>query len=260
MHKGLIILYLKNCFNLHLAYMFQVNKTSHIHINRKALWLCTIFMVLFSACKQRSGLSTPQTSYCGCKEVSYSFLSCDTTYITSKTILFWQWNCDSSWLTLQQKGKAQTILDVLEREKMPKSSSIGMHYIKKIGPSLWLKKQEVSGCCYPPTHSFFNLKRMKESFHIDKKLFVWENLDLNYLVHFEDTSYQTLVLYNPKENKKYIAQNKVKDIAYTLANGNIPFVKELFERPKVTKDSIKFTYSYLNHKNQWLKEVISIKK
>lgn len=64
-------------------------------------------------------------SNCLCnKDTSYNepLINCDTTVLRNNSILYWQYDCDKMWLTLENESKQKYVIDDIE------SALYGIHY------------------------------------------------------------------------------------------------------------------------------------
>jgi hypothetical protein len=69
-------------------------------------------------------------------------VSCDTTKFKNYSILYWQYNCDSIWLTLENSSGQKFVIDESGVELYNLTYRLGFHLIKEFKESLLFR----SGC------------------------------------------------------------------------------------------------------------------
>lgn len=205
------------------------------------LWV----LILLSCNHQRGSYIEEQiTGYCSCENASFNLVRCDTTHYTTGAKTYWQWTCDSAWLTFETKKKGKKTIQSFHGEYIPKSQNIGPRFIKELSNKLWFKQQKISGCCYPPSHFILDSKNGNILFNLPEKLFVHENTEKNLLFYFKDTTYQVLTLYNIQKNIKTHYTFPDNRISQTVTHGGVPYVKDLFNEPLYINREIILPYRY----------------
>jgi len=188
-------------------------------------------------------------------------VKCDTTIFSTKTRLYWQWNCDSSWLTFETKKGTKRIIQTFKEDELPKTESIRPRFIKEFDSKLWFKQQKVPGCCYPPSHFLLNAKVGTTLWEVQEDLFVQENQEKNLVFYFSDTTFTQLVAFDLMKNKKTNYTIPKNRILKTLKMAKVPFVSEIFEKSRIVKSQVEMYYNYYKEdgRKQWVKDTIQFK-
>ncbi|MFN0255088.1 hypothetical protein [Pedobacter ureilyticus] len=69
-------------------------------------------------------------------------VSCDTTRLSNQSTIYWQYNCDRIWLTLENKKKEKFVIDSVPPELYGYTYRLGYHLIKEFDSGLLFR----SGC------------------------------------------------------------------------------------------------------------------
>ncbi len=87
----------------------------------------------------------PKNSSCFCDKdtlMNTATISCDTTQLSNKTIIYWQFNCDKIWLTLENEKKEKFIIDDNPVELYGYTYRLGYHLTKEFQTGVLFR----SGC------------------------------------------------------------------------------------------------------------------
>ncbi|MCA6419448.1 MAG: hypothetical protein IM602_15400 [Cytophagales bacterium] len=108
--------------------------------------LLPTFLILLFAVQ-----SIGQKRYCFCdknKLMNGATVSCDTTFFTNDSFIYWQYNCDKIWLTLENKGKHKFEIAEVPVDLFNLTYRLGYHLIKEYKSSLLFRKGcSASGPC-----------------------------------------------------------------------------------------------------------------
>ncbi len=94
-----------------------------------------LIIILISLC----GVCTGQNNICFCDEfpvMNSSTVNCDTLVFKNDSKIYWQFNCDSVWLTLENRYKSKTVINQVPLELYGYTYRIGYHLIKEFSESL----------------------------------------------------------------------------------------------------------------------------
>jgi hypothetical protein len=170
--------------------------------------------------------------------------------------LYWQWNCDSAWLTFENNEKL--LLKSCEDETVYGCQRAGLGFLKEYPSYLLFQYEWISGCCASPDILFISKKTGKEIERITQDLFVWGDIENDYLLYFSDTTFTSLVYLNHLTDKKYNIQfepNKIDSLAQTR---EVLRLTELFENIQKNEDELTFELKLKN--GEMIKKRIEIKK
>lgn len=90
-------------------------------------------------------------------------VSCDTTQLKNGSILYWQYNCDRIWLTLQNVKREKIVIDEVPVEFYGYTYRLGFHLIKEFRNSLLFRTGcGASGPCFYILIDKYTGKKLKE--------------------------------------------------------------------------------------------------
>lgn len=204
------------------------------------------FLYACESSKNKKNLVKNYTCFCENDSlINHSTVSCDTTMLRNKSKLYWQFNCDRIWLTLENINKQKTIIDSLSIDFYPLTYRIGYHLIKEFDKTILFRNNcpATSGNCNFTLIDKFNGKKVKEFDHLicietDDNIY-----KLDFIVYLSETKEQ-LIIY-------YVNSGKILKIPF---NENLTFTvstKEQFEEMSLKNNILELTYwSYDNSKKK----------
>lgn len=94
---------------------------------------------------------------CSCEKDKFlnEIINCDTTRFDNGSILYWSFNCDSSWLTFERPNKIKKILFSLDDFKQY-TGRLGFTFAKEYKNKFLIQNNVISGCCTPPEYYLFD--------------------------------------------------------------------------------------------------------
>lgn len=199
---------------------------------------------------------------CGCKSNPdlTEFISCDTTRFQNGAMLYRQFNCDSSWLTFENKSGVKRVLFSLEKPLNELTGRLGYIFVKEYQNSLLFINKKASGGGFPVDFELLskdNGQVLKEFgtiiFHSDDSL-------NNYVLYLSSDSLDTLTLYSVDQNKDFNFSIPKGRLRKTLSETSQTFPEFLFEEPSIDKSILTLTYKYLvsNSPEKWDTDKIQI--
>ena len=169
-------------------------------------------------------------SQCDCIELGLSEenkYNCDTTFFENGAFLYWQLNCDSTWLTFENKQKV--ILKSCENEMILECKRIGLSYMKEYPNYLLFIHEWISGCCTPPDLVFISKVKGVELNRISKNQFVWGDANLNYVLYFADSTYTKLIYLDHLTDKEYSYKFEESIITESATINEVLHINDLFK-------------------------------
>lgn len=179
-------------------------------------------------------------------------INCDTIVLKNKSLLYYQFNCDSVWLTLENKKGNKNILFSMGAELYGYTYRLGYQLIKEFKTTLLFR----SGCAAngPCNYVLTNKENGKEIEKFGELIFNSEDSLSEFIIYFSDDKLSSLTLYFINTNKKY----KIKIPAERFIGKTI-IPEQQFEKPVLENDNLTLTYKYkLNKKENWVKDNINI--
>ena len=113
---------------------------------RKIIFILTISLGMFSACNSEENKNVISLSnHCFCENDSLMneyTVSCDTTTFNNNSKLYWQFNCERIWLTLENEIGQKTIIDTVPSGLYAYTYRLGFYLIKEFDENILFR----SGC------------------------------------------------------------------------------------------------------------------
>jgi hypothetical protein len=192
-----------------------------------------------------------QQKQCHCDKDSLmndATISCETSTLKNNSTLYWQYNCDSIWLTLENKNGKKTVLDEVEPSLFPYTYRLGYHLIKEYNSSLLFRSGcPANGPCNYTLIDKSNGKKL-EAFKplicvdTDNQLENPHPYEYNFVVYFSEVN-DSLVVYFV-DGKKYL------QIPFNSKKNKLssPNPEQQFKHMKKSNDTL--TLAYENDEKQ----------
>lgn len=161
--------------------------------------------------KNRINKVIADTTECENIKILKENINTDTITFDIGTQLFWNYNCDSAWLTYINKNKEQIVLDSWT-ENPEFSIKMGLIYLQDFKKKILFERNVISGCCDLPDNLIFDKKTGKELINIGPK--IWYSMNRKYplLICFDNSDilkdrvsseFKKLIIYNLDNDKEY---------------------------------------------------------
>ena len=175
-------------------------------------------------------------------------------------MLYRQFNCDSSWLTLENKNGLKKIMYSLDKSLMDLTYRLGYQFMKEYKTTLLFENRQASGGGFP---TYFELidKENGEVIEDFGTIINFSDKDSdNYVLYLSSDSLDTLTLFDIDTKTAYnfsIPQGRLRK---TVMESSQMFPEFLFEEPKEEKNILTLTYKYLVNSDpeKWKKDIITI--
>ena len=171
----------------------------------------------------------------------------DTIRLSNGAMLYYKWNCDSTWLTFERNNK-QIILKSCSDFDPILCSRLGLNYIKEYSNYLLFIHKWISGCCTPPDLVFIDKETGKEKKRITNDLFVWGDADKDYALYFSDSTYTNLIYLNYNTDQKFTYQFNEEIISKTVQKYSVLKLSDLFSNFRNDNEFFLFDFKN-NHGN-----------
>lgn len=198
-----------------------------------------------------------QKPNCGCDKIKLNpenQYKCDTTIFTNRSMLYWQWNCDSSWLTFENKEKV--ILSSCEEPNVYECQRTGLHFLKEYPNYLLFEYKWTSGCCTPPDIVFISKENGKEIKRINNDQFIAGNVDDSYVIYFADTIYEKLIYLDNNSDNEYSIQFDFGEVVSSINKNQVLELPQLFSNFKKKNDYFTFDFKTSERKIENFKIMI----
>ena len=207
----------------------------------------TILLLILSI--QMSG----QDNHCFCELNSLmnnGSISCDTLRLKNNSTIFWQYNCDSIWLTLENINGRKTIIDNVPVELYGYAYRLGSELIKEFDKALLFRNDcSANGPC---SYSLLdkNNGRLKREF--DQLICIDTDMnqedphayDLDFVVYLSDSTDYLIIFYvNSGKTLKVPFKQKL----------TAPIPQQQFEEMHLDNNILTLVYELDNGKKQTFK-------
>lgn len=217
--------------------------------------LSILFIVL-------SSMNVKGQNQCGCTDKSYynKFINCDTTYLGDGILLYQQFNCDSSWLTIERKGDYINILNSFGQNLIEMTPKLGYKFVHEYSETLLFLNRQVSGGGVPMNYDVIS----KKTGEITKRLgaiVYYSNIDsIETIVRIQNGAIPKFEFYNIKsgEAKTYVISNDENKVSKFMTKDMYP--ENHFREPTYENGVFTVTYRYKdeNESKDWLSSKIVI--
>lgn len=229
-----------------------------IFITIISLLLCTVVFGQNCSCTKDSILS--------------SIIICDTIKFDNQAKLFWNYNCDSSWLTFESPKHKKEILYSLGKDLEPLTGRLGLSFAQEYSQTFLIQDNVISGCCVPPDFFLYDKATGQEKKDLGRLLFYSNNRKLPFTISITGSgydsiytgNYDSLIIYNIDKQKEYFYKLQKGEISKALNQTVKMFPENLFDEPILKGESVILTFQLNNPKNQkdirFKKIIIDLKK
>ncbi|MET3979842.1 hypothetical protein ABIB62_002816 [Mucilaginibacter sp. UYP25] len=214
---------------------------------KKFIVFCLLFFIVTCASAQK-------VCNCSANKNWSEGISCKDIILKNKSKLYWQFNCDSSWLTFQNKLGEKKIIYSLEL--VGYTGRLGYSYATEYKAGFLIQNNLISGCCTPPEYILYSKMTGKEIINLGPLIY--------YSVRYNDpliVSYNTdaLVVYNIETKKRMKIDLPKGVVAWTLKAGELPEPEYLFDAKLIGSVLIiKYRYLKIKTKDTWLNTIVKI--
>lgn len=150
-----------------------------------------------------------QNNHCFCDKdtlMNEATVSCDTTIFSNKAKLYWQYNCDRIWLTLENSKGQKNVIDEIPVELYGYTYRLGFHLIKEFDKTVLFR----SGCSAngPCIYTLIDKNNGNTVKEFDQLICIdtdirWSNAhkyNFDFVVYLSDTT-NNLIIYYVDKNK-----------------------------------------------------------
>ncbi len=195
---------------------------------------------------------------CGCQKDSFlnDLISCDTIGLKGNSKVYYQFNCDSSWLTFENSKGRKTTLFYLDSELIDLTYKLGWQVWRDFDETVLFIARETSGL---PTTLYYSLYNKNTEDILTFRHVIYDCSDslCDFILYFSDSaSYNYLTLYMFKSAKDYKIDlpKNLLDESFQQYFGLFPFVENLFEQPTIKDNVYTFSYTYFDKESNTEKQ------
>ncbi|MDN4013020.1 hypothetical protein QX233_11145 [Chryseobacterium gambrini] len=190
------------------------------------------------------------TQQCGCAQNSElkEVISCKPQIFKNNAKIYWQYNCNSSWLTFQNKNIKKKIFS-LDKDLIGLTTRLGYSNIKEYKNSFLAEYLVISGCCEPPEYILHN----KTNAEIIGKLgsFLYQGKTKDHIPFILTLKSYTSILFTDLNTNK-ISTYHIKEglLEKIMVQNNFLTTDDIFEEIQMKNNIILLKYKILNNKTR----------
>ncbi|PWN63294.1 hypothetical protein [Chryseobacterium oncorhynchi] len=202
-----------------------------------------------------------QKKQCHCNKdtlMNNATVSCETRMLKNKAQLYWQYNCDKIWLTLETSKRKKITIDKVPVEYYGYIYRLGFHFVKEFNNSILFR----SGCAAngPCIYTLIDKTRGKkidefgQLICIDTDIKDEKKYPFEFLV-YADSNYKRIIIYYPDTKK-------VLKVPFDFEKNNVTAVipEYQFDRMEVSGNILTLYYTTSEDKKLNLKINLKNKK
>lgn len=197
-----------------------------------------------------SAIVRGQTCTCDQNTMLKENISCKPKYFDNNSKLFWNFNCDSSWLTFEASTGKQKIIFSLGDGLVGLTNRLGYVDFTEFRTTFLITNSVISGCCAPHDYYVYDktsgnlIKYLGRAIYIsqDKKIPIVVSITKSNYDTISKTDYNSLTIYNLDKKKEYKLSLPKGDIEKGMKNNTFMFPEYVFETPKIEKDKLILLY------------------
>jgi len=199
---------------------------------------------------------------CFCQKDSFlnNLISYDTIKLKGNSSVYYQFNCDASWLTYENSKGRKTVLYFLDSELIDLTYKLGWQVWKDFDESVLFVARETSGLPTTLYYTLFN-KITEETISFRNVVYACPDSICNFILYFPDSTYNFLSLFIINSSKEYkieLPKNLIEE-SFQQYYGLFMFVENLFEPPSIKDDVYIFRYTFFDNQSKTEKKgVLSI--
>lgn len=192
---------------------------------------------------------------CNCKEKPElkEIISCEKTTFKNGAKIYWGYNCDSSWLTYENKKTKKKIF-TLEKELQEMVGRLGFISWVETKDKFIIKNKTASGCCYPLEISLFNKNNGRKE--KDLGILISDDRENRFIVTLLD--FNTVQIYEVKSDKSTKINLAKGSIQNTLKKSGDFYPDKYFSDLKFENRVFSMNYQYLDQNDAWIKRKLKV--
>ena len=204
------------------------------------------FFILFSGILLTTACSIKQDEHTGKSKNAPKF-DCDKAllakiidkkpdFLDNGAKLYWDYSCDSSWLTFENRYHQKKILYSLPKEVIELTHRLGHSEFIEFSTTFLYKSRTISGCCIPEDYYSYDKNSGELISYLGRAIFVSADKELPFVLSIfnngSDTTlrknYNKLRLVNIETKKEFYIQIPGDSIQKGMKNNNYMIPEDVF--------------------------------
>lgn len=203
--------------------------------------LLTLILVLLTAS------ANAQDCACGCDSLELD-LFCDTVEFDNGARIYWNYNCDSSWILFKNQDTS-LVLSSMDKEIMDLTGRLGYSYFIEYQTGFLGVFETISGCCTPPDYYLHDKSNGRLKKYLGSAIFVSNDRKFPYVVSFAPKSnslahdnwekdLKTLIVYNLETGQTLNLPLPQINIEKAMEDCEVLYPEDLIEEERVAGTKI----------------------
>lgn len=154
--------------------------------------------------------------------------------------VYWQFNCDSSWLTFKSKTGRKKILFGLDGPLLELTGRLGFVDVVEYKATFLVQSNVISGCCSPPEFIVFDKTSGREKRNIGSIIFATEKPNLPFVVYYKNDNLHVKNIETNKSWTVFLPKGRISKTMYAATDPNPEYLFEAKMRGHVI--TVKYRY------------------
>lgn len=195
---------------------------------------------------------------CSCSEMPdlKDLISCETTAFQNGAKIYWQFDCNSSWITFDNGGLKKKIFE-LDKTEMEFSGRLGYKSWTEFENSFLIENSLVSGCCQPDEYILYDKSSGDKISDLGTLVFIEKSGQKPFLLTLKGND--DLLFTGLNSNRSYVVKIPKDKIDKTMKNSNELYAQNLFQKVQMKNGLLSMELRYkVSKKVKWKKEIITL--
>lgn len=199
---------------------------------------------------------------CDCKsnELLNELISCKPEVLNNQSKIYWNYDCDSSWLIYENSNGNKKILYSLNKDFIEFTTRIGFVYFKEFKNTFLYTNKVISGCCDPEDYYLYDKSNGDSIKYLGRAIFVSDSIGLPFVITITNSNYDqnsmidynSLTIYNLDTRKEYKVPFDKGKIQKGIKNNDYMFPENVFDESEIINETLILKYhveKYIEGKN-----------
>lgn len=207
-------------------------------MSRLSYIMIFVLAALNSSCNSSNNKPNKNSFSCFCDEdtlINNFTIACDTAKLSNNTKLYWQFNCDRIWLTLENISGQKIVINEVPIGLNPYTYRLGFQLIKEFDKTILFRNDcaATGPCVYTliEKNTGAKIEEFEQLVCIDA---VDEKYDFDFIVYLSNDS-DHLVIY-------FVDTKKTLEIPFTESLTNSAYPQDQFDQMILQNDTLSLTY------------------
>ena len=194
---------------------------------------------------------------CSCSEMPdlKELISCKTTTFQNEAKIYWEFDCNLSWITFENGGLKKKIFE-LDKSEMEFSGRLGYQSWTEFENSFLIENSLVSGCCQPDEYILYNKNNGDKISDLGTLVFIEKSGKKPFLLTLKGND--DLLFTDLSDSKSYVMNISTDKIDKTLENSDELYAENLVGNVQMKNGLLSMELRYkVSKKGKWKKEIIT---